>query len=216
MATFIKDVHDLCNFLAGKNIATKQPPENIDLVVYEVITELFNTYYDNYPKNQKIEDYLNPFKRKKAITITLNKGNLPEDYLHCRAIRTLADVKVDLVPDKFWNDRKNSKVNPPSATNVIARIEIQEGADPPTPVLEVYPSQNVVMEYFKAPTRPVYVYTKVGNRYVYDEDNTVDIEFSPALFNDIKKRVLAAMGVNLRDRELTVYSEQARATDQQK
>lgn len=215
MAKFIKDIHDLVNFLAGKNIATKQPPEKVDMVLYEVVVDLFNGYYDNYVKTQKISDYLLPFKRTKTIAVTANFGALPADYQHTRAIRTLTGGKVDLVEDKFWDGRKNSKVAPPSATNVIAKIEVPE-ADVTLRIIEVWPSQDVIMEYFKAPAKPKYAFTLSGSRYVYDDLNSVDVEFSLLLYNDIKKRVLSGMGINLRDRDLTIYSEQAKATEQMK
>lgn len=217
MAKFIKEVHDLVNFLAGKNIATKQPPERIDLAIYEVITELFNTYYDNYVKTQKIDDYLTPFKRKATIAVTAGIGQLPLDYKHKRTVTTAADKEVDVVPDKFWNNRKNSAVTPPTTLAPICRLEmaVPESGEP-TRTIEVYPSVNVIVHYFKEPRVPKYAYTKVGDRYVYDEANSVDIEFPRGLFNDIKKRVCSSMGINIRDRDLVNYSEQARITDQVK
>jgi len=73
-----------------------------------------------------------------------------------------------------------------------------------------------LLEYFKAPAKPLYAYTPVGSRYEYDDAASVDIEFSHLLFNDIKKRVLSGLGINLRDRDLTIYSEQSKANDQMK
>jgi hypothetical protein len=215
MATFLKDVHDLVNFLAGKNIATKQPPERIDLVVYQVITEVFNTYYDNYVKTQKIDDYLMPYRRKQSIVVTNNIGLVAAEYAHARNVETSTGVHVDLVPDKFWDGRKNSKVAPPTTTNYIARIEPSEG-DPAQKVIEVYPSTNVVLRYFKQPNKPVYAYTKEGDRYIYDEANTVDIELPRGVWPDITTRVLAGLGINIRDRDLNMYSQQARLTEQVK
>jgi len=122
MAKFIKDVHDLVNFLAGKSIATQQPPERIDAVLYEVVLDLFNTYYDHYVKTQKIDDYLLPFKRTAIITVIFHYGILPPDYQHARGLTTMGRRNIDIVPDKFWYGRFNSKVAPPSETNPIARI----------------------------------------------------------------------------------------------
>ncbi|MGC3945360.1 MAG: hypothetical protein QM762_12740 [Chryseolinea sp.] len=215
MAKFIKDIHDLVNFLAGKNIANQQPPERIDRVLYEVSIDLFNGYYDHYVKTQKISDYLLPFKRTKTLTVTNGVGDLPADYQHARALRTEGGKQIDLVEDKFWSGRLNSKVAPP-AVSPIARIEVPE-SDATKRILQVVPHQaKVVLEYFKAPAKPVYVYTKEGTRYVYDDTTSVDIEWSPLLFNDIKKRVCSGLGINLRDRDLTLYSENLKNNDQLK
>ena len=215
MAKFIKDIHDLVNFLAGKNIATQQPPERIDLVLYEVVNGLFNGYYDHYVKTQKISDYLLPFKRIKTLETVGGIVELPPEYEHVRALRSAIGKKIDVVDDKFWDGRINSRVAPPTAEAGIARIEIQEADG--KKIIQVVPVQTpILLEYFKAPDRPLYKYTLAGTKYVYDEANSVDIEFSHLLFDDIKKRVCSSLGVNLRDRDLTVYSEQAKGNDQLK
>jgi hypothetical protein len=212
MAKLIKDIHDLVDFLAGKNSANKQPPEKIDQVVYEVVIDLFNDNYKMYVKTQEISDFLLAFKRTKKVTATGNIATLPADYQHMRAIRTMAGKKVDLVEDKFWDGRKNSKVAPPSDTNPIARIEVPE-ADPAARTIEMHPAQDLMLEYFKAPAKPLYAYAVQGTRYVYDDDATIDVEFGTLLFPDIKRRVLSGLGINLRDRELTVYAEQAKRNE---
>ena len=215
MAKFIKDIHDLVDFMAGKSTANKQPPEKIDQVVYEVTIDLFNDNYKVYVKTQEVSDFLLAFKRIKTVTATGNFATLPPDYQHARAIRTTAGKKVDLVEDKFWDGRKNSKVAPPSATNPIARIEVPE-ADPAARTIEMHPGQDLILEYFKLPVKPHYAYTIQGSKYVYDDLASVDVEFSPLLFPDIKKRVLSGLGINLRDRELTVYAEQAKRNEMPK
>jgi len=205
MAKFIKDIHDLVDFLAGKNLANKQPPEKIDQVLYEVVIDLFNENYKVYVKTQEISDFLLAFKRIKRVTATGNVATLPGDYQHMRAIRTVAGGKVDLVEDKFWDGRKNSRVAPPSQTNPIARIEVPE-ADPAGRMIEMYPGQDLVLEYFKTPVKPVYAYDIQGTRYVYNDAASVDVDFGPLLFPEIKTRVLSQLGVNLRDRDLTQYA----------
>lgn len=215
MAKFIKEIHDLVNFLAGKSLATKQPPEKIDMVLYEVVVDLFNSYYKHYVKTQEISDFLLPFKRTKTLTVSNGVADLPLDYQHMRAVRTLAKLKIDLVEDKFWDGRVNSKVVPPSATNPIARIEVPE-SDATKRIIEVIPSQNVIVEYFKAPTKPRYAYDVVLTKYVYNDTDSTDVEFSPLLFPEIKKRVLSGLGINIRDRDLTVYAEQSKQTEQPK
>jgi hypothetical protein len=119
---------------------------------------------------------------------------------------------VDLVEDKFWDGRKNSKVAPPSTTNPIARIEVPE-ADPAARTIEMHPGQDLILEYFKAPVKPHYAYTLQGSRYIYDDAASVDVEFSQLLFPDIKTRVLSELGINIRDRELTMYAEQAKRNE---
>lgn len=217
MAKFIQDIHDLFGLLAGKNIATQQPPERIDKVLHEVIIGIFNDHYDHYVKNQKISDFLLPFKRQKLMTLTAGKDNLPTDYGHLRSVTLENGTKVSVIEDKFWPYRATRKVSPPSATDPICRIENQE-ADPFTAKIEVLPANTakVVFYYFKTPRKAVYAYTKVVNRYVYDDANSVDVEFGYLLFPQIALKVLSRFGINLREQQLINYAEQMKTQEDRK
>lgn len=217
MAKLIKDIHDLYNFLAGKNIATKQDPARLDAVLYEVVISIFNEHYDHYVKTQKISDYLMPFKRQKNITVSNGIATLPPDYLHARFVTTSGGIAVDIVEDKFWANRFNRKVGPVSADRPICRIE-DSGEETPTKVINVYPGNltPVKFYYFKLPTRPVYAYTVTGSRYVYNDVGSTDVDFSPALLPQLVLKMLSRFGINLREQQVIMYAEQMKLQESTK
>lgn len=217
MAKFIEDIHNLYNLLAGKNIATKQPPERVDQVFWEITIGIFNDHYDHYVKTQKISDYLLPFKRKAEISLTNGVAPLPPDYEHVRLVETEAGENVPVIEDKFWPGRARRKLDPPTATKPICRIE-NSIAETPVRQIQLVPSTvpKVFLYYFKTPAKAVYAYEKVGNRYVYNEAGSVDSEFSPLLFPQIAMKLLSRFGINLREQQLIQYAETMKAQEDRK
>lgn len=217
MALFIEQIHNVFADLAGKNIATKHPPERVDRVLYLIIVDLFNKYLDHYVKTKKISDYLLSFKRVKTLALVNGSITLPEDFAHHRALRTSAGIRIDLVEDLFWNNRLNRKLGPPSATRPIARIENNDVAEP-VKKLEVLPVTitDVVLQYFKYPTAPEFAYDVVGSRYVYDEASSTDVEFPIGLYPDIINRLMSHFGIVLREGQVLQIAEQLKTQEQAK
>jgi len=217
MDKFIKQIHDVFADLEGKMVTSRHPPEKIDRVLNLIIVDLFNTYYDNYVKTQKIGDYLLQFYRVKNITLTDGVGDLPTDYGHHRQMY-LADgiTPVTVIPDKFWASRVNSKLSPPSATEPIACIEAFEDDAPAKKIKVSPPVTGVKMLYFKYPTAAKYAYVVQGNRYVYNDADSVDVEFPIGLFPDIINRLLEAFGIVLREGQLIQIAQVLKAREQLK
>jgi hypothetical protein len=74
---------------------------------------------------------------------------------------------------------------------------------------EVYPasiSSSIRMEYLKAPTAPVWAYTLVSARPVYDSGNSTDFEFDDILFPEIAINILAHVGLNIKEELVTQYA----------
>lgn len=215
MSLLIERIHQVFNDLAGKNIATSYPPEKIDRVLNMVIVDTFNKWLDVYVKTTKISDYLTPFKREIVIPLTSGQGDLPGDYGHRRALfLTDGKTKVDVVEDKFWAGRATSKLSPPSSTRPIAQIENVGGV----PKLRVLPNTvtGVALQYFKYPTPAKYGYTTNGDRYQYDESQSVDVEFPEGLFPDMVIALLGHFGIILRENQVIQFSEMLKAQGQLK
>jgi hypothetical protein len=226
MAKSIQEFYSFLSFLEGKNIATKRAPEQVDSVVYFCTTELFGKYLDHYVKTKKVAKFMEEFKRSKDITLTSGKGDLPPDYAIYREIykmtplaegESASSIKVEIVEDAFWSYRRNRTVGPASLTRPIARIEFTKD-EPPVKKLEVFPASvtSVELLYFKNPVKPKYAYTTVGTKYVYDDDNSVDLEFSMLAYPDLLYRVLSGVGVNLRENQLVQFMELYKSQEQRK
>lgn len=209
MEKFIDDLHSLFDFLNGKNIAGKYAPDKIDLTLWEVSIQLFNKYYDHYVQTGEVSRFLDPFKKAdEALNLNSGIGVLPIDFEHKRLILSDQDKIVELVEDIHWGYRLNRKIGPPSTERPICRIEEISGSLK----IEVKPTTvpSLKFYYFKAPVKPVWAFTTSGNRYVYDDGNSVDIEWSKLLFTEITNRVLNRFGINLREKELVQYMELAK------
>lgn len=210
MAKFIKDINDLVEFLAGKNIATKYAPEKIDLKLYEVSLSLFNSYYDHYAKTQKVSRFLMPFLRKKEQDVTAGRCPVPGDFEFNRRLTLHDGTRVELIEDHFWDKRAERKLGGPSLIRPIARIE-DLGGDDPELSFEILPETGIdklVIFYFKTPIRPKYAYTKPGTRYIYDDGNSIDVEWSHLLFPELMLKTLNGLGINLREQQVIQYTEQ--------
>jgi hypothetical protein len=215
MAKQIEKIHRVLADLEGKNVATKRPPEQIDRVLHMIIVDVFNKHIDHYVKTKKISNYLLPFKRQVDIPLTNGVGPLPEEYAHHRTVALPSGKEIDVVEDKFWDRRVNSKLSP-ITTTPICRIENSvEGVGQ----IQVFPTTTtgpIKFSFFKYPAQPIYAYTPNGTRYVYDEDASVDVEFPIGLFPEIVNRLMGAFGIALRDGQLIQISEQLKTQEQAK
>lgn len=223
MAKFVKDIVDLVEFLAGKNIATKYPPEKISLALYEVSLSLFVEYLDHYGKTQKINRFLMPFLKQEQLTLTSGKVDIPTDFEHVRYVDLPADQanstgdiyktgqEVKVIEDGFWNGRVTRALNGPDRTPIM-RFEDDGTGDINIQVLPVSIAK-INLYYFKKVIRPVYAYTSSGTRYIYDDANSVDVEWSPQLFPQLRLKTLESLGINLREQQVIQYTELLKAQE---
>lgn len=218
MAKFIKEFYDFMSFLEGKDIASKRPPEQVDAAIHFVTIDVFNHYLDHYAKTKKIVELLGNYMRRKDVPLASGIGSLPEDYAYTRVIyKDDQKTKIDLVPDDMWNNRATRVVGAVSEKRPIARIDYSKDATP-VRILQVLPIslQTCELNYFKKPSKPKYAYTISGTKYVYDDANSIDLEFSLMLYPDVLSRVLSAISINLRENQLFQYMEIYKSQDQRK
>jgi hypothetical protein len=214
MALLIEKIHNVIADFQGKSVATKHPPERVDRVINLHVVEVYNKYLDHYVKTGKISDYLLAFKREKEINLTGGKGDLPADYAHYRHVYTMSGKKVDVVEDKFWNDRANRNLGGPSALRPICRLENIEEGNARKIIVLPSSSTKVKLEYFKYPTDAKYGYTKEATRYVFDEDTSIDLELPLGLYPDIINRILNSLGIVLREGQLIQVTEVLKSQEQ--
>lgn len=218
MAKFIQEFYGFLSFIEGKDIASERPPEEIDQAVYLVIVDEFNKWLDHYVKTKKVSAILENFKRRKDISLTAGKGTLPPDYAIWRVLyKDDGKTRIDVVEDLYWNDRATRSLGKISETRPIARIDFSKDVAP-VKQLEVLPSTLTVCEllYFKAPAHPKYAYTIEGTRYVYDDVNSVDIEFSLLNYPNLVISVSQLIGIHIRENQLFQYMQVLKSEEQRK
>lgn len=204
-------------------------PSKFNLLAQQATKELQMDLYGNikgyrdarpipkiaYSQTQAIVDYLAPFLVTKVIEPT--KGNLyatinlPSDYLHYESGKVLyyqngncdntVKGSMDYAPliiidgDKMGT-KLTRKICPPTSEYPMAQFI---GG-----VMRVYPASIdlVELEYFRLAKDPIWAYTIVGGKPIYDPSSSQDVEFSAELMNLITAKMLGYLGVNLRESEL--------------
>lgn len=146
-------------------------------------------------------------------TVTDRNGNVLPEYLRLSTVRgyyytqtSPTVVKKNEVPVRPVSDDElslvlDSNVNYPTLKYPV----INESSE----VLNIYPTtfQYVHLTYFRQPVKPVWAYTTVNNRPVYDAVNSVDLEAPKDAFNEVAMRTLSLLGVNMREADLVQYAE---------
>jgi hypothetical protein len=202
MPKLIKQIHDLIDYVADKPHTAPQRRHEIDQAVYEASVSLFNEYLAQYEATSTIHEYLAPFELSTDFASGGKIGpglfQKPSDYVRYTMIRTTTGIKVQVINNAMWANRSNDAVEGPEEDYPIARL----GLD----TIEVLPDTvDIEMHYLKIPTVPVYFTDTQGN---YDDTSSTDVEWNPTLFHKLANQACGKLGINLRDQQIIVYSEQ--------
>lgn len=209
----IKDLHDLIDKFAGKNEASIQSPTEKDLAIYYSSLDLQEELYAQYPVNIKYNRYLDPFKKQDTLSVQAGNVTLPEDFFRERSFLTNDQRPIELLDDHQWNFAINDPVAQPSVSYPIGTIEnVNDSSSlillPSTGITEV------TIKYFRKPVKQKFAFTLDGSRYVYDDENSIDIEFGEELFPKLVPKVLSQFGIEIRDEMLVRYFEGQKAQEQ--
>lgn len=71
---------------------------------------------------------------------------------------------------------------------------------------------SVDFVYLRRPRKGLWAYTTPTSKPEYDSANSIDLEWPEQVFNEIAVRILSFVGINLREADLTQYSEGKRQT----
>ena len=193
-----------------------------------------------YQQTQKISDDLRMFIKRVMLPINADgMMNYPEDYVHFSkaTYKYLSEIDLDDSSANAGCVDCSSAVSGQSATSTVEKIVGVKPVDDgelnkllsssivaPTldyPILaffedgiQYYPKtlSSVELTYLHRPAVPFWDFTLVNQRPVYAPGSSTDFEWSEQVFNEIAIRILAFVGVNLREPELAQYSEGKRQT----
>lgn len=204
MAKKIKDIHDLVDLLTKKGRTGYYSRDEIDLAIYTASKDLFDAYYRVYEMNRRISDSMSVFLSD-PTTATLNgsgQWTYPVDFIHEVNITAGTSGKVVMEVDQSQAALKiNNPLVPPTADYPVFVAYAT--------YLQFYPTTltGVKVTYLKPPVRPVYAVTISSGREVYDDANSVDVEWNLTDISKVTMRTLSALGVSLEDMNLTQWSE---------
>lgn len=203
MAKFIKEIHDVINFMTGKGQTGYHSPEEIDNAVHEASLNLFNILKKEFEDTGNIADDLSPFiVGPTALTLTSGVANKPANYKHCISLTAgSSEVDVDRVDHAMLPARRNDPLCPPTADYPICTFY---GS-----TIQFYPTSltNVKITYLKTPTKPTWAYSVTSERFVYDDTDSVDIEWKENRHPDIRAKAMEYLGINLREADLVQFAQ---------
>ncbi len=211
MAKKIKEIHDQINLLTVKGRTGYHTAAEIDIAVYMASKELYNDYFRFFEKENALHDSLRPFTTDPTV-ITLSAGQytLPADFIHDIGQITSGanDVSVDVVDRSALAKRRENELVPPTVDYPICTYY--------NTYIQFYPTSitNVKFSYLKKPVQPVYATTIVNGREVYDDVNSVDVEWIETDLAKVTTRAMSVLGINLEDMKLVQWSEMKENKDQ--
>ena len=229
----INELYEFVQFVSNKEQSGYVKPSEFNLAVDRAQMQLFMERYNNpaeyqpgrpvprvaYQQTQKVSDDLRPFI-KKVYQPLLNGGkflwsNLP-DYMHLSSLRAqyykvdnttgeseLRTSGVRILDDSELSSYLDSSIVSPTSEYPIAAIY--------NGYLQVYPTNitGIDVTYLSRPAKAVWEYTVNATTEMpdYDSANSINLNWSDELFNEIGVRILSFVGVNLKDNTITQYSE---------
>lgn len=151
-----------------------------------------------------------------GTTVTNRANVVVPEYMHATALKTIFSVQtgktvtdvertVKVLRDDELTDRLSSQLLPPATKHPVANFENDS--------IQFYPKtiQFVEISYLRQPPPPVWAFTTVNGRPVYDAANSTNIEAPEEAENEIAMAALSFMGIHAREAELFQYAEQMQA-----
>lgn len=139
------------------------------------------------------------FTNQKTLTITVSGASLT--FSLWQITPTSNNTEILWIDNQKFLYRINHPVKTPTATYPVASNFDQQ--------LTVFPTTAftyIAISYLKTPTKPVYAFTQSLDRYVYDDTNSIDVEWPQELYDILMERTLANLGINMRSSEMIQYS----------
>lgn len=158
-----------------------------------------------YQITKRISEDLRPFVSEQLYlrsgvtspTLLINTGGeiaLPDDFVYPTSFRLAKNgAEISVVDDDKVASRIGSLIAPPDAAHPIAEI-LHKG-------YRIYPDtvQSAYLKYLRLPKKPVYAMDVVGDSEVYNDTNSVDLEWAPLAHQEIIARTLPLLGLPLKD-----------------
>lgn len=206
----INEAFTFLNFISNKNQSGTVTPSQFNQIAERAQIELVEKDYFQWQKTQEITDALSVFLKTNATSVP-STGQLvyPSDYLHTISMRHYfvfntdggKEVTVEQVSNKEYGNRTESEINIPSSRHPIYTDYAAYMQFAPKSI------GLVTMDYFRQPLTPIWNYTLVNSRPVFNPTGSIDWELPNQVHNELIWRMCSYLGINLQAAELTQYSE---------
>jgi hypothetical protein len=206
MAKNIQGMHDFLNLLYRKGLTGYFPPLEIDVAIYNASKDLYLVEDRKYELTQELTDTFAVFKSTPLpLTIPSNgQYPYPDDYNHLIGMLCSTSLNgiVQEIDEGMIGLKLANPLTPPTLQYPCCVLE--------NDYIQFYPNSSitgVTMTYLKYPIQPVYAYTIVNGRYVYNDSASVDVEWRITDINKVTIRALEYLGITLSDQVLAAFGD---------
>lgn len=221
MFSNINSIYEYINFIANKNQSGSISPNEFNISINAAqqeylriklgLTELYSVQKRESPQQfqatQSISDSLRPFIVTANIQKNGNGFDLPpnfaawgnSDYLYVQQVNGqnyAVTQPMEFVTLSERAIRLNNYIIYPTLEYPIATYLNNQIVVDPTDVT------GITFSYVRYPVTPIWAYTLVNDEPVYDNSNSVQLEFPNLDWENIAYIVLKYYGIFLRDTEL--------------
>ena len=141
-----------------------------------------------------------------TYNISLTAGDdytLPANYLYFLSAR-FNNSEVDMIGHGDITIRRKSFLNPPSEDSPVGIIT-SDGIRVFTSSGGSQSSGSLRVTYISEPTDPVWAFTTVNNVEIYNPTSSTQLELPSTTHKEIAHRILAYVGVTLRETNIVEY-----------
>lgn len=214
----------MIQFILNKSQTGNATPARVNLALNMANSSLFKRY-NNIPESWQpgqpmakmmfsesadIEKVMRLFKR--TVTLYINDDgitNVPDDFIKESTLTyatlhdgQLVENEVLVCNDAEFQESKTSYVVPATLDNPTCNFIQNQIRFLPKNLI------NVDMTYLRMPVTPVWAFTLVSNRPVYDANNSVQPEWPDDVMNDYLMLAVQYLGVNAQKQDIIGYAEQ--------
>lgn len=211
MSVNVNYFKNFVEFCANKvQVGGTVSPAQFDFLANQAQLLIFEKDRQIFLQTQETSDYLELFF--KNLTTSVPPTGLlayPSDFQHTASVRAYyvraagqsTEITVDPVKNKDWGDISSSQLQKPTKRFPKYTEFKREYRFLPMDI------GTVMVDYFATPRIPVWGFTMISGRPVYNPATSVDFEFDEFAINAVASAYLQFIGVNLKDGELSQFAQ---------
>lgn len=205
----INQTFNFLNFIVNKQQSGNITPSQFNIIAERSQIDFFNKEYMKFQLTREVTDALSPF----LVPTIINPDSsgqfvYPSDYYHVASVRHLyyvnniaVPVPVEEITNNELGEMLMSQVAP--ATTKYPKVSYYDS------YLQFFPKsvKAIQFDYLRRPVTPVWAYTVVNGRPVYDPTLSVNLEVYDEFQNEIVAMMLSLYGANISSQQVVQFSQ---------
>lgn len=211
MATNINTFKLFVEFVSNKvQIGNTVSPSQFNLLCDRAQMQVFERDYETFLATEEASNFLSFFLTNLTTSVP-STGYLfyPSDFQHLASVRAYfarpggesTEIPTKEVKIANWGEISTSQLQEPTP-RFPKYCEFSDG-------IRFLPKLigTVMIDYYRTPVIPIWGYTVMSSRPVYDPATSTNFEWDSFALNEVAAAYLALIGVNLKDGELMQFAQ---------